>query len=303
MKTMKLLFWMMCSLWSVAALGQVQLPMSSENFKPLKDWSSQQLQKQLDQEIAKHPQWARLAREKRLSIGLVDLKDPDSPRFADVNGDHMMYAASLPKIAVLLAAMDALDKRELPEDSEIRRDMRQMISKSSNGAATRLIDRLGYEKIECVMTDPEYRLYDYGKGGGLWVGKRYGGGGGTNRDPIKNLSHAATATQVSRFYYMMAYGKLVNRRRSAQMLHIMEKPELHHKFVNTLNSIDPETRIFRKSGTWRSYHSDSALVWGEDPNRRYILVALIDDPNGEQIARELVRPMENILHPQSLVAR
>jgi len=79
------------------------------------------------------------------------------------------------------------------------------------------------------------------------------------------------------------------------MLDIMEDPELHHKFVNTLDKIAPNARLFRKSGSWRTYHSDSILVWGEDSNRRYILVALIDDANGEQIIRDLVKPIEKVL--------
>ncbi|MGY8914151.1 MAG: serine hydrolase, partial [Flavobacteriales bacterium] len=36
-------------------------------------------------------------------------------------------------------------------------------------------------------------------------------------------------------------------------------------------------------------------VWGNEPNRRYILVALIDDAGGEQIIRDLVKPVERAL--------
>ena len=79
------------------------------------------------------------------------------------------------------------------------------------------------------------------------------------------------------------------------MLDILEDPELHHKFVNTLDQIAPNARLFRKSGSWRTYHSDSILVWGKDSNRRYILVALVDDANGEQIIRDLVKPIEKVL--------
>lgn len=291
------LLWIGLSLFCFLAQAQPELPIAlgAKTFKPLEYQRDVALQDALEQAVSANADWKSLIAAKKLSVGLVDLRNPDAPRYASLNGNHMMYAASLPKIAVLLAAMDALEKKELPETSNMRHDMRLMISKSDNQASTRLIDRLGYEKIESVMTDPAYALYDPDNGGGLWVGKRYGSGGETHREPIKNLSHAATAMQVCRFYYMMAYGKLINRKRSAQMLQIMEHPELHHKFVNTLEVIAPGARIFRKSGSWRTYHSDSALVWGKDANRRYILVALIDDQNGEQIARELVRPVEAVL--------
>ena len=234
-----------------------------------------------------------------MAVGVVDLSNPQQVRFARVNGNQMMYAASLPKIAILLTAMDAMDKGQLKETPEIKKDLRLMISKSDNAASTRMIDRLGYDKIEKVMTDPKYLFYNKRNGGGLWVGKRYGKGGETHREPLKNLSHAASVTQVCRYFYLLSYGKLVNEKRSKQMLDIFENPELHHKFVNTLDRIAPHARLFRKSGTWETYHADSILVWDEDPTRRYILVALIDDSNGEQIIRDLVVPVEKILKKQT----
>ncbi len=159
--------------------------------------------------------------------------------------------------------MDALEKGELKETPEVKNDMKLMISKSSNQAATRMIDRLGFDKIESVLTDEQYQLYyeDEEHGGGLWVGKRYASSGSTNREPLKNLSHAAIVNQVCRFYYLLANGKLVNNKRSKQMLGILENPALHHKFVNTLDQIAPNARLFRKSGSWKNFNSDSILVW------------------------------------------
>ncbi|WP_445383265.1 serine hydrolase [Robiginitalea sp. IMCC43444] len=284
-------------LWVLNGWAQAGLPLntSDSEIRPLRELVDNSLQAKLARELRSNPKWEKLIAEKRMAVGVVDLSNPNAVRFARLNGDHMMYAASLPKIAILLAAMDALEKGELRETPEIKTDMRRMISKSDNQASTRLIDLLGYDKIESVMTDPRYSFYDAQKGGGLWVGKRYGKGGGTNREPLKNLSHAASVNQVCRYYYLLANGKLVNEKRSRQMLDIFENPELHHKFVKTLDVLAPGARLFRKSGTWKTYHSDSILVWGKDPARRYILVALIDDPSGEQIIRDLVRPVEKIL--------
>ncbi|SFZ91892.1 beta-lactamase class A [Flaviramulus basaltis] len=289
-----LLLFMVFNLTLHAQKG-LPIQVSDSQIKPLSSFSNATLQKSLEKELKANPEWKNLISQKKMSVGIVDLSNPEKVRYASINGNYMMYAASLPKIAILLSAMDAIEKGELKETADVKNDMKIMISKSDNHAATRMIDRLGYEKIESVMTDPKYKFYDENKGGGLWVGKRYGGGGKTNREPIKNLSHAASVNQVCRYYYLLAHGKLVNQKRSKQMLDIMGNPDLHHKFVSTLDKIAPNAHLFRKSGSWQTYHSDSILVWGNDPSRRYILVALIDDSNGEQIIRDLVKPIEKVL--------
>ena len=277
--------------------NQTGLPIriADSKIKPLTELSNFSMQKSLDKELNANPTWKKLISQKKMAVGVVDLSNPNDVKYANVNGDFMMYAASLPKIAILLSAMDALEKGELKETSEIKTDMRLMIAKSDNQAATRMINRVGYNKIESVMTDPKYMLYDEEHGGGLWVGKRYGGGGDTNREPLKHLSHAASVNKVCRYYYLLANGKLVNYERSKQMLEIMGNPDLHHKFVAVLEKIAPQAKLFRKSGTWKTYHSDSILVWGTDTNRRYILVALIDDSRGGQIIKDLVTPIEKVL--------
>ncbi|MGB5944434.1 MAG: serine hydrolase [Leeuwenhoekiella sp.] len=288
-------------LFSYAVKAQ-QLPLTDCVDAPLASFDDQVLSKELLREITRSPKLTQLIRNKKMAVSLVSLDDIDHVKYASINGGEMMYAASLPKIAILLAAMDAIEKGELKETKEVKTDMWLMISKSNNQASTRMIDRLGYDKITSVLTSQENKLYDPKRGGGLWVGKRYAAAGERRPDPIKGLSHAATAEQVARFYYKLVTGKLVTEERSKQMLAIMENPSLHHKFVNTLERIAPNARLFRKSGSWRNYHSDSILVW-DDNGRKYILVALVEDPNGEQIIRNLVFSAEKALQKsRTLVA-
>jgi len=272
-----------------------QLPLRISDVKPLRSLIDAPMQDKLIEVLNKNKKWKRLIANKKMAVGLVDLRDPNNVKYARVNGNVMMYAASLPKIAVLLAAEDALEKGELVDSDSIQQDLRLMISKSNNQAATRMIDRLGYDKIEQVLKDPIYDLYDEDYGGGLWVGKRYAKLGARHPEPMKGLSHAATVSQVCRYYYMLAFGKLVSYDRSKIMLNMMVDPELHHKFVNTLDQVAPRAKIFRKSGTWKNFHTDSVLVWGPEW-RRYILVALIEDPDGEKICRDLVTEMEKVLN-------
>ncbi len=255
--------------------------------------SDADLQQSLEKVLKANPQWRSLIASKKMAVSLVDMRNPGSARLAQINGDHMMYAASLPKIAVLLASMDAIEQGELVETQAVKEDMRLMIARSNNQATTRMIDRVGFEKIEAVLTDPRYKLYDKEHGGGLWVGKRYASQGRRYPDPLKGLSHAATSNQVCNFYYLLAQDALVSPERSQEMKKIMINPELHHKFVNTLDRIAPNASVYRKSGSWNTFHSDSAMVIG--PDRNYILVALIDDANGEMICRELVTAAERAL--------
>ena len=252
------------------------------------------LEEALNFNISKNKKWKKLISEKKLAIGVVDLSNPRKVKFARINGNEMMYAASLPKIAILLAAEDAMEKGEMEATEEIKKDLRLMISKSDNAASTRMIDRLGYQKISRVLTDPQYELYDEDYGGGLWVGKRYAKEGKRSPDPMRGISHAATVSQVCRFYYLMAFGKLVTFERSEEMLEYMVDPHIHHKFVSVLEKIAPNAKLYRKSGSWKNYHSDSILVWGP-VWRRYILVAITESPDGEQIMRDLVPVVEEVL--------
>ena len=260
------------------------------NLRSLKD---NELQKQLKERLRQNPTWRRLIDQKRLSVGIVDMSDEEEARYAAVNGRHMMYAASLPKIAVLAAAHDAIERGDLKETEEVKRDMRLMIAKSNNAATTRMIDRVTFENIERTMTDPELKLYDPAYGGGLWVGKRYAAGGRRHPDPMKGISHAATTEQICRYFYLLANDELVSERASEKMRSYLVDPELHHKFVSVLDRVAPRAKVYRKSGSWSTFHADVAMVQG--PNRNYIMTALVDDANGEQIVRQLGAVLDELL--------
>ena len=235
----------------------------------------------------------RAVQEGRLAAALVDITDPARPRLAQVNGNRMMYAASLPKIAILLGAFQKAAEDQLTLDAAALEELRQMIRHSSNSAASDMLRRVGTEYLARVLQSDRYRLYDPAVNGGLWVGKPYGAGRAARRDPLHNLSHGATAYQVARFYYLMETGQLVSPEASRQMKEIMSAPALHHKFVKGLEQAHPDALVYRKSGTWRTYHADSAIV--ERKGRRYIAVGLADDPRGGDWMRELILAMDDIV--------
>ncbi|MBU1343178.1 MAG: class A beta-lactamase-related serine hydrolase [Proteobacteria bacterium] len=270
------------------------LDVNPKTVLPLIELLDKSLQLKLEDIVFSHPSWRRMIQNKKMTIGIVDLTDPSNVLFARINGNVMMYAASLPKLAILLTAFHCFEHKIIKQTPEIMKDLNLMIRKSDNRAATRMIEKVTMERIQQVLTLKDYEFYDENHGGGLWVGKKYAQTGKRIPDPLKGLSHAATASQVCRFYYQLAMGKLINKERSREMLEILINPGIEHKFVKVLRKIVPEATLFRKSGTWKTWHSDSVLVWGPEW-RRYIAVALIDNKNGEDILRKLIPELETVL--------
>ena len=233
---------------------------------------------------------------KGLAVAFVDVTDPDRPGMAAVNGDRMMYAASLPKIAVLLAAFEKIAQGKMSYDDDTRELMERMIQRSDNAATTELMHRVGKKYIARVLLSPRYRLYDPTHGGGLWVGKDYAKAGVWKRDPMHNLSHGATAIQVARFYYLLYTEQLVTPKWSKEMKEVMSGEHLNHKFVRALTQLWPRMLLLRKSGSWRTYHSDSALV--ERGGRAYIAVALSNDAEGGDWMRQLIVELDRMMNPR-----
>jgi beta-lactamase class A len=272
------------------------LGVSGPEWRPLSQRRDQGLQARLDQALKQHASWQPLLVQGKMSVALVDLSNPKAPRIAQANGDTMMYGASLPKLMVLLAAFQGFEDGTLKDTPEVHRDLIEMIRRSDNPAASRMIARIGLKKIETLASDRGYRFYDPQKGGGIWLGGTYSHGGEQNPEPITGLSHTATAYQLCRFYYLLAYGRLISPERSRQMLKILAFPDLPGKFVSVLEATVPPNHLYRKSGEVRGFHADSILVW-DTGWRRYILAAMVDDAAGEQILKELVPVAEQVLRP------
>jgi beta-lactamase class A len=285
-------YWDVIEMTSIKKLMTLDGIARFEDNAPLWDHHDDALQKSVDQVLV-DLELDEEASKRQLSVALIDLSNPGSPRVASVNGDVMMYAASLPKIAVLLAAFEkiAQGKMNLDEATEFR--LNRMIKASSNRYATEMMHTVGKEYIARVLLSPRYRLYDPEHGGGLWVGKDYAKAGLWRRDPLHNLSHGATAMQVARFYYLLVTDNLVTPEHSRKMREILADSEQNHKFVRALRKIDPDAVVSRKSGSWSTYHSDSALV--ERNGHRYIAVALINNAKGSQWLGRIITKLDALL--------
>jgi beta-lactamase class A len=261
------------------------------DYPLLKNSASPSLQIQMENIIREKGLW-RNVQKGELSLLLAIVTDPDNPKLAEVNGHKMMYAASLPKIAILFGAAVALDEGRLQLTDKLHDDMIRMIRYSCNDCATRVLEMVGREELIDLLQSPEYDFYDASGEGGLWVGKGYDPAPAYHRDPLYNLSHGATAFQVARFYYRLQNGTLVSPEFNELMLEALSNPGIKHKFVKGLQGISG-LNLLRKSGTWRNFHADSALVSSKD--QTYIIVGLANNEKGGQWLAQLAEPLNNLV--------
>jgi beta-lactamase class A len=235
---------------------------------------------------------AKAVTDGQLSLALVDATDPAAPRLAMLNGDRMMYAASMPKVAILLGALVEAEAGRLPINSLTTAAMINMIRFSSNEDATRVLRWVGIDRLLEILQSSRFALYDRALGGGLWVGKGYGPEPAARRDPLNNLSHGATAFQVARLYWMLASDQLMSPPMNALMKQVLSNPGIHHKFVKGLDA-RPGVDIYRKSGTWKNFHADSALVEGN--GKRFVLVGIAEHPDGGEWLARLAAPIHDLI--------
>jgi beta-lactamase class A len=223
------------------------------------------------------------------AVGVLDLQ---TLRLAMVRPDAIDYAASVPKIAILLAYFELNPGAATNLDARTRHELGLMIKQSDNELAAKYSQALGLKRIQQVIE--RYGFYDAQRGGGLWLGKHYGKSGERYGDRVANHSHAATVRQLLRFYLALEQDKLVSPEASNTMREIFASPEIPHlddKFVKGLAGRDVHVR--RKSGWWEDWFHDSAVVTGG--GRHYIMVAMTHHPRGEEYLVEFARAVDELL--------
>ena len=289
--------------WPVLLLG-LCLAGCAEAEQPrypdLWDSTAPELQTALEQMLAgMHPDFMKAVKNQKLAVAVVDVTRLQEPRVASVNGDLMLYAASLPKIAIVLGAFVEAERGDLELNSEVMEELNQMIRKSSNKAATSVLTRVGIEDLAAILQSPQLRLYDPEHNGGLWVGRPYSKGPAWKRDPLHSLSHGASAMQAARLYYLIITEQAVTAEHHHMIGEIFSNPAIQHKFVKGMRD-KPDAEVFRKSGTWRQFHSDSGIV--TRPDMEYIVVALADHEGGGEGLVELIVAIDNLMVEQHMPA-
>ena len=221
------------------------------------------------------------------ACGVLDL---NTFRLALVRPDQIDYAASVPKIGILLAYFVEHPEAGENLDPQVRRELGEMIKISSNEMAAKYSQQLGLKRIQAILNS--HGFYDAARGGGIWMGKHYGKSTERYGDPVANHSHAATVRQLIRFHLLLEQGKLVSPAASKTMREIFASPKISHlndRFVKALAG--RHRQVLRKSGWWENWFHDTAIVTGE--GRHYIIVAMTHHSNGDQYLEEFAAAVDD----------
>ena len=240
-------------------------------YPDLRDSHDPEFQAELDAALADRPMFWDGVKNRDLTVVIADVTDLEHPSVAWYNPELMLYAASMPKIAIALGAIVEVDLGNLELDDELHQQLVNMIKRSSNKDATAVFNKVGVERLKEILQDERYgKLYDPERGGGLWCGKSYSKDSKVQRDPLKNLSHGASAIQAARFYYGYLNGTILDHKYMPLLKEMFGSPGIKHKFVKGLEGRD--VQVYRKSGTWGDFHADSGVFVRDDLT--YIVVAV-----------------------------
>jgi beta-lactamase class A len=223
------------------------------------------------------------------AVGVLDL---NTLRLAMIHPDRGEYAASVPKVGILLAYFQLHPEAATNLSAQTRHELGLMAKASNNEMAAKFSRELGLKQIQAVLNS--YHFYDTNHGGGIWVGKHYGQGDERYGDPIGDNSHAATVRQLLRYFLMLERGKLVSPAASKTMREIFASPDIPHddiKFVKGLEGRD--VQIIRKWGSWEDWFHDTAVVTGG--GRHYILVGLTKHPKGDEYLVDLAKAVDDLM--------
>jgi hypothetical protein len=98
-------------------------------------------------------------------VGVLDL---ETLRLAMIHPDRGEYAASVPKIGILLAYFQLHPQAATNLDAQTRHELGLMAKASDNQMATKFSQEMGLKQIQSVLDS--YHFYERDHGGGIWIG-------------------------------------------------------------------------------------------------------------------------------------
>lgn len=268
-------------------------PLTLENSPGLQTLLSKAVSDTLNKFAAKKIQ------PENVAATLIDLRDANNLKMANVRGDAKIYPASVVKMFYLVAVHEWLKDGRLKDTPELRRAMKDMIVDSSNDATHQIVDVLTDATGGGELSPAELKIWSakreavnryfkslnymdvnvvqktycedlYGRERQFW-------NGGKNRNML-------TTNATARLLAEIALGKAVSPDASRQMLELMKRNP--YKESTDLDSQDigftgialkniPNVKVWSKAGWTSNSRHDAAYIELPD-GRKFVLVVFTE---------------------------
>jgi beta-lactamase class A len=237
---------------------------------------------------------------KKLTPGIFAI-DPKSGAYVDYNGNREFPAASMIKVPVLVALLNAIDRGEIDADKVLT--MRQDLVGGGSGhlqwrpVGTKLPLSQVTELMIIISDNTATNMIIDLLGGKQVVNKKFVSWG-LKRTSISNWLPDLDGTNKTSPYdlvYLLARvdrGEILSPVSRARMFQIMERTK-----TRTLlpQGLPPGTKISHKTGDIGSMVGDTGLIT-EVGGGKYIIAIQVQRPHNDRRANELVRKLSGITY-------
>lgn len=206
----------------------------------------------------------------------VYAKDLTSNRdIASVNADAKMQSASVIKLFIMATAYDEMAKGNMVP-TEVSSDIKLMITQSENFATNRMIDRLGFDKINNYIRSNGYTNTEL---------NRYMLKSNANGD---NYTSSKDAAKILENIYNH---KCVSYEASEQMMAYLKAQQLRSKIPDGVPS---GVQTANKTGELDTVENDAAIVFKD--NAPYVLVVMSSGLSDTAKARQNIVDISKIVY-------
>ena len=189
--------------------------------------------------------------------------------------NRQMQSASLIKLFIMATAYEEIEKGTLNK-AEVIDDIKIMINKSDNDAANRMIDRLGFDKINNYINSHEYTSTQIHR-------KMLQG--------TENGDNYTSVLDVGKLLEEMYRGRCVSENASKEMIEILKSQTLTSKIPAGVPS---GVETANKTGELSTVENDAAIVYKD--GAPYVVVIMSNEVTNTSEARNNIKEMSTMIY-------
>lgn len=132
-----------------------------KNYRALKTESSAALQSLLNEAVSDSIAKAGNFKPEEIAATVIDLRDSENAKLAEVRGAEKIYPASVVKMFYMVALEQLLEEGKVKSTPELERGLKDMIVDSSNEATQYILDVITDTSSGGEMPEKEYKIWSY----------------------------------------------------------------------------------------------------------------------------------------------